>query len=121
VKVVAQLLPFVPEHLPCRILFIEREAEEVIKSQRIMLQRKGKGEEHFDGDQIKKAYDHQLRLVRAAIQNNPNALVLYVRHRDVVGNPSAEAAKINAFLGGELDVSAMAEAVDPELYRNRVA
>jgi hypothetical protein len=49
----------------------------------------------------------------------PNFQVLYVDYPEVVANPLAEAKRINAFLGGRLDVQAMASAVDTGLYRNR--
>ena len=37
----------------------------------------------------------------------------------LVADPAAEAARINAFLGGGLDEAAMARAVDPTLYREK--
>jgi hypothetical protein len=42
-----------------------------------------------------------------------------VDYPEVVANPLAEAKRISAFLGGRLDVEAMASAVDTGLYRNR--
>src|SRR5690606_2591650 len=46
---------------------------------------------------------------------------LDVRYADVVADPRREAERMNAFLGGRLDVEKMVEAVDPQLYRNRAA
>jgi hypothetical protein len=37
----------------------------------------------------------------------------------MIQNPAAECRRINDFLGGGLDVDAMAQTVDPTLYRNR--
>jgi hypothetical protein len=44
---------------------------------------------------------------------------LYLDHRSVLSDPAGAARKINEFLGGKLDERRMAEAVDPNLYRNR--
>jgi len=44
---------------------------------------------------------------------------LEVWHRDLFEEPAAAIAKINDFLGGGLDVAAMARAIDPSLYRHR--
>ena len=40
-------------------------------------------------------------------------------YRDVLDDPERLARRVDAFLGGRLDVKRMAEAVDPDLYRNR--
>jgi hypothetical protein len=47
--------------------------------------------------------------------------VLYLHYSEVQKDPAANAKRIGDFLGGHLDVDAMAEAVDPELWRNRAA
>ena len=48
-----------------------------------------------------------------------NLAVLRVRYSDIVANPAAEVARLNAFLGGRLNADAAVKAVDPSLYRNR--
>ena len=47
--------------------------------------------------------------------------ILSVDYAAAMANPSAVAARVNAFLGGELDEPAMAAVVDPSLYRERSA
>ena len=53
------------------------------------------------------------------MKKNPWFDTLFINYRDVLDDPLAQAHKINAFLGGELDPQKMAAVVDPELYRNR--
>ena len=48
-----------------------------------------------------------------------NCEVLYVEHRAAVAQPAAVAERVNAFLGGSLDVEKMSGVVDSQLYRNR--
>ena len=49
--------------------------------------------------------------------HRPEALPL--RSGETAGDPAATARLVNAFLGGRLDESAMAAAVNDKLYRNR--
>lgn len=46
--------------------------------------------------------------------------ILYVSHNNLIQNPKAELEKINAFMGGKLDINAMASVVDKNLYREKV-
>jgi hypothetical protein len=45
--------------------------------------------------------------------------VLHVRYHEVVDDSLGSAERVSRFLGGGLDVGAMASVVRPELYRNR--
>ena len=45
--------------------------------------------------------------------------LLRFSYSDVLANPMATAATINDFLGLQLDEDAMAQAVDPSLYREK--
>jgi hypothetical protein len=121
VKIVAQLLPFLPKDLPIRVVFIERNLDEVLASQKTMLSRMKRDSGKFSDAQIQAAYSRQLDMVKQWLANNPNAWVLYLQHRDVIREPARSAGLVNHFLGGHLDVEAMAQVVDPELYRQRIA
>jgi hypothetical protein len=45
--------------------------------------------------------------------------VLYVHYSDVLADPGGQAERLNRFLDGVLDAEAMAQVVDPDLYRQR--
>lgn len=121
VKIVAQLLPYLPSDIPCRILFIERDLDEVIASQKTMLKRLKRDSDKFTGHQIQTAYLRQLEMVKRWLDRNPNTWVLYIDHREAIAQPTVVAAKISQFLGGNLDRQAMAGVVDPALYRQKLA
>lgn len=120
VKIVAQLVPYIPADVPCRVIFIERDLDEVLASQKTMLDRMQRGSDKFSDTQIQAAYSRQLAMVKYWLAHNPNAWVLYVRHRDVIRDPGRVAESINRFLGGRLNVEAMAGVVDASLYRQRM-
>ncbi len=119
VKIVAQLLPYMPREVPVRVVFIERDLDEVLASQKTMLERRKRPDGKFADEQIRAAFSRQLTIVKRWLARNPNAWTLYVQHRDVVRDPRAAATAISEFLGGRLDVEAMVRAVDPSLYRQR--
>ena len=120
VKIVAQLLPYLPRDIPCRIIFVERDLGEVLGSQKAMLERLKRNQGKFTDDQIRAAYLRQIEGVRAWMRGNDNAWVTFVGHRDIIERPAEAADRINRFLGNRLDGAAMAAAVDPALYRQRV-
>jgi hypothetical protein len=57
--------------------------------------------------------------VRIWLARQPNVKSLFIAHREAIEDPLAVAERVNAFLGGALDPSAMAAVVDPSLYRQR--
>ncbi len=119
VKVVAQLVPFIPADTVCRVIFIERDLNEVLASQKTMLTRMQREADKFSDTQIQGAYARQISAVKTWLARNPKAWVLYVRHNDVIHAPATVADAINRFLGGQLDTTAMSQAIDAKLYRQR--
>ena len=55
----------------------------------------------------------------AWVKGRPNFRVLDVNHRGLVTDAAPILAEVDRFLGGGLDLDAMARVVDPTLYRNR--
>jgi hypothetical protein len=117
VKVIAQLLGHLPDGFDYRVAFLERDLDEVLASQAAMLQRLGRP--GAEPDVLRPIFERQLAGAQRWLDAHPRATVLYVRHGDVVADPAEQAARLNAFLGGDLDQAAMAAAVDPALHRQR--
>ena len=121
VKVIHLLLRHLPVDRPYRVLFMLRDVQEVIASQRTMLKASGRGGAQIPDDKLAGVFEQQLLEVRGWLAARPNFRVLYVNYRDVLGDPFAAAQTIALFLGGKLNVSAMAGVVDRTLYRQRTA
>ncbi len=117
VKMVSQLLYYLPPTESYRILFMERDLNEVVASQEKMLVRLGQSA--APRHEIVRAYTWHLRRLETWLADQHNIAVLRVRFADAVAHPASEAARVNAFLQGRLDVAAAVRAVDPTLYRNR--
>jgi hypothetical protein len=107
VKIVAPLLPRLPADLeaPLRIIFMERDIDEVLASQAAMLTRLGKPPSSASQDALKASY---------AIPT------LVVSHREAIDNPHEVAKRLNQFCGGSLNESAIVAAVDSALHRTKI-
>jgi hypothetical protein len=64
-------------------------------------------------------YEAQLKSVDGWLAARTNFSVLRVDHANCMSGPRDTALALDAFVGGGLDVAAMAAAVDPSLHRNR--
>ena len=119
VKFVAQLLPHLPDGEEYRLVFLQRDLEEVVASQRVMLSRMGQGGAALSDSQLMRAYSQQLIRVRNWLRERPGINVLPVNYEDAVDNPAELAERLAEFLGKPFDRRKAASAVDGALQRQR--
>lgn len=119
VKIIHLLLMELPADRDYRVLFMQRDLTEVVQSQAAMLQHSGKGGGGLGAAQLAQTYAAQLARVKNWLRERPCFRVMDVPYAELVREPRAMSEAINVFLGGGLDVDAMAGAVDPSLYRQR--
>jgi hypothetical protein len=121
VKTISQLLSYLPkgDDYNFRVVFMERDLDEVVASQQKMLDRTKKQGADMSRGRIKEVFSGQVSRVKKmlAVMNIP---VLYVNHRQCIENPSEIAEKVNSFLGKHLEESKMVSAISPNLYRERI-
>jgi hypothetical protein len=104
------------------VVFIRRALSEVLASQRAMLARRGipVADPAADDRRMGALYRKHLWQVERWAAVQPNIRTLYVDHRNAIACPEDTARAMAEFLGGGLDVAAMAAAVDPDLHRQRI-
>jgi hypothetical protein len=120
VKIVAPLLVALPKELPCRVIFSERDLDEVLDSQERMLLRRGRPFTSPERRQmLKTEYERTLVRVKALLACREHTQLVVIEHRATICDALATAEKISSFLGGGLDIIRMAGAIDPGLHRNR--
>jgi hypothetical protein len=119
VKMVSALLLHLPDDYQYRVIFMERSLSEILASQRKMLVHRGEPTDKVDDAQMKMLFEQHLAKVRGWLGTQSNIETLYVSYNEVLEQPALHAARVNAFMGGALDEQAMAQVVDPSLYRNR--
>lgn len=120
VKVISMLLQHLPAPYHYKVIFVERYIAEVLASQRKMLVHREKDADATDDAELTALFQQHLVAVRHWLAQQPNFQVLYIHYSDLLREPEAQAAQVNQFLGGGLDVPKMATVIDLNLYRNRV-
>ena len=119
VKIVAPLLGCLPQGLPCNIIFMERDGVEILASQKSMIEKLGTAKPDADEAAVARSYAAQLANVEKYLQLRPQTRVLPVSHAGALADPMNAAKAVAEFLGGGLNVEAMANVVDKSLYRAR--
>ena len=119
VKMVYLLLYDLPDEYEYRVIFMRRDLDEVLASQKVMLKRSGKQGAQVSDDELKELFKAQLKKFDQWIATRKNFSILSVDYKDMIAAPRAQCERLNRFLGGMLDLDASAAAVDPSLYRNR--
>jgi hypothetical protein len=118
-KMVSQLLYELPASEQYRILFMERDLDEIILSQDKMLARLNRPT--APKVTIKPAFTKHLEKLHEWLVGQPNMQVLYVNYNHLVALPEPQAQRVAMFLEGKADGMRMARVVDQSLYRNRQA
>ncbi len=118
-KMVSQLLYDLPAGERYRIVFMERDLDEVLVSQEKMLARLGRPA--APREEMKRAYKVHLQKLLEWLWRQANMEILCVSYNDLMERPAEQAARVSQFLGGEPDAEKRAASVDPSLYRNRKA
>lgn len=119
VKMVYQLLYDLPTDREYRVLFMRRKIDEVLASQRKMLQRLGKGDDGIPDEVMARMFRAQLDKFFGWVGGQSHVKVLEVDYNRIVSGPGPLVGSIESFLGGHLDMGAMTAVVEPDLYRNR--
>jgi hypothetical protein len=120
VKVIHLLLVELPDDRAYRVIFMERDLREVIKSQSIMLARRGRPGARLPPESLIAIYEQQLKVVERWLAERPNFQVLRVPYAELVAQPTTLIPQINTFLGGTMNEEQMGAAVDPSLHRNKI-
>jgi hypothetical protein len=119
VKVIAALLKHLPAEYEYQVVFLERDLEETLRSQKKMLDRRGQPSDTIPDEEMAQLFTKHLEQIKEWLHDRPNFRVIFVSYNDVMASPREQAARINRFLGGRLALEPMVEVIDPELYRQR--
>ena len=119
IKVISQLLFDLPAGFDYRIIFMRRNIEEILASQKKMLVRRGTFKEGGPTDaQMREIMLKHVTQVLGWVEKQEGMKLLAVSYNEMFTKPEEHISRISEFLGG-LDQDAMAGTIDPALYRNR--
>jgi len=119
VKVISFLVKELPADNDYRVIFMRRDLDEVLASQRKMIDRLQSEDTAAREEAMKEAFRNDIVRVRLLCRTRANFELIEVPYKQTIADPAATCRAVNDFLGGGLDEPAMRAAVDASLYRNR--
>jgi hypothetical protein len=119
VKIIYRLLRHLPAALEYRIVFMDRDLNEVYESQQDMLESSQDPAASQDRDSIIRALRREIETTKVWLAAQPNMRCIAVPYAELVREPPYWVRKVAQFLDGELDEPSMAACADPSLYRHR--
>jgi hypothetical protein len=119
VKIVAQLLASLPRDEHFQIIFMQRDLDEIVASQKAMLERQGRRGAEINPQQLQEIYAAQIQRIRAHLSRRPEIRILSVNYGELVNNGVSAVGQLALFLGDPFDRDAAVRAIRPELRRQR--
>lgn len=121
VKIISALLEYLPETYPYRIVFMEREIDEILQSQKRMLSQSGKDRgAPVPDENLRQHFLAHLEEVKSFLHKSDALKVITISYNDVLRNPESEFKRVAQFLDNVVDPALMVEVVDPDLYREKI-
>jgi hypothetical protein len=118
VKVISALLKHLPPEYTYKVIFMHRNMDEIIASQKQMLVRKGEPN-RFTDENLARMFRSHLQKVDSWLKDQHNFEVLRVDYNELLERPLLKCREIREFLANGVNDAAMAAVVDKNLYRQR--
>ena len=118
-KMVSELLHHLPGDKKYKVIFMRRNMEEMLASQKSMLDRLGREGANVSAEKLAELYKKHLRNVEDWLEKQGNIDVIYVMYNAILERPHENARMVSQFLGGRMDAEKMSAVVQESLYRQR--
>jgi predicted AlkP superfamily phosphohydrolase/phosphomutase/tetratricopeptide (TPR) repeat protein len=115
VKVVAPLLKFLDPKYRYKVIFMNRDLTEIVRSQQKMI---GKDIEVLPL-RLFESYKKHLNQVETWKNKEPGVELIYVNFKDALINTEDVVNKVTSFIDISMDIEQMRDCVDKSLYRNK--
>ena len=119
VKVISALLEYLPSDYHYKIIFMKRNLEEILASQKKMLVTRGEPTDKVSDEKLAQLYRKHLNQVEVWLAQQANMEVIFTSYNESLADLDTHVAAINQFLGGNMNTAQMLEVVDESLYRQR--
>jgi hypothetical protein len=119
VKVISALLQYLPPQYDYKVLFMQRNLDEVLASQKKMLVDRGEPSEAVSDEEMMRLYQKHLLQVSAWLEAQRNFSVLNVYYNPLLADPTPQVEAVNRFLGGNLQGEEMVKVIDRQLYHQQ--
>jgi hypothetical protein len=118
VKVISALLEYLPQEYQYKIIFMERDYQETLASQKKMLDHRRQTSKLSD-QEMEQQFQTHLAAMKPWLARQPNMEVLYVNYNALMSDPEPHCEKIVNFVDVPLNRTRMLAVPDRQLYRNR--
>ncbi|MDP3970491.1 MAG: sulfotransferase domain-containing protein [bacterium] len=118
VKMVSMLLQELPKDRRYKVVFMRRRMEEILVSQKKMLERTKK-DVVVDDDEMATLFDGLLTQTLAWLNEQDHLDVVFAWYHEILENPKPTVNRLNDFFENKLDTKAMINVIDEDLYRNK--
>ena len=120
IKVVAPLIPYLPQGVKYKVVFMDRDLSEILDSQSAMLEQLQKEGGDIDHNQLGKVFTAQANLAVHSLALHQHQVFLAPYHH-FIKEPEESIAKLVEFFEPEiqLDAEKMINAIVPSLYRQQ--
>ncbi|MBG07483.1 MAG: sulfotransferase family protein [Halobacteriovoraceae bacterium] len=120
IKIISFYLDHLPDNLKFRVVFMERNIDEILASQKKMLTRRGHKSKSSEDEEMKSIFTDHLLDIKSSVISKPHIELIYVNYNLLVTEPKNEIEKINNFFNNKLDKNKLLEVIDLSQYRNRI-
>lgn len=119
VKMISRLLVELPPGYVYKVIWMRRNIDEIIASQKKMLVRRGTYDASVKDDDVRRMLLRHVEKTLTWVKAHDYLDMIFVNYNKLLADPSEGIAQLAAFLGAHLDTAAMRSAIDPSLYRNK--
>lgn len=118
VKIISSLLEYLPHEHQYKIIFMERDLQEVLSSQQKMLKNRQE-QSQVDDAEMRDQFVKHLSDIKYWLARQPNMDLLYISYNKMLANPQSDCVRVAEFIGTTLDMEKMLAVPSKKLYRNR--
>jgi len=119
VKVISRLLVELPAGQTYKVIWMRRNIDEIIQSQKKMLVRRGTYDASVQDDDVRRMLLRHVEKTLSTVKDRPYMELIFTNYNKLLTGSRDEVDKLAAFLGGDVSADAMMQVVDKSLYRNR--
>jgi tetratricopeptide (TPR) repeat protein len=120
IKVISQLLTYLPPRYNYKVIFMHRPLGEVIRSQEKMLQRKGRLNKDATVMHLGDKYEQSIQSARLWAASRPYVDFIEIPYVEAIEHTEKIAAAVADFLDMPLSIKKMMEVVEKKLHRNKI-
>lgn len=118
IKIISNLLEHLPREYRYKIIFMERQLDEILASQKKMLKNRQE-QSQVEDNQMRDEFEKHLVAVKYWLARQPNMDVLYINYNDLLDNPQDFISQVVDFINMPLVIEKMLTVPSQMLYRNR--